>query len=71
MKLLIYISYKNHFELYNSFYDSIAGNNCQIELVTKDQIMLADDMLLFNAKATSYTSNLDKYMQVTLLMTST
>ena len=55
MKLLTYASYEEDIEQYPEVY----------ELVKKNQTML-DDILLLYEKTTSYTSNLDKHIQLNL-----
>ena len=41
MKVLTYISYKEHCDLYTEIHGSIAVNSCQIELAQKDIILLS------------------------------
>ena len=42
MKVLTYISYKKHCDLYTEMHGSIAVNSCQIELPQKDMILLSE-----------------------------
>ena len=42
MKVLTYISYKEHCDLYTEIHGSIAVNSCQIELAQKDIILLSN-----------------------------
>ena len=47
MKPLTYTSYKEHCDLYNEIYGSIAVNNCQIGLAQKDIILLSNISVIF------------------------
>ena len=47
MKALTYISYKEHFELYTEIHDSVAVNNCQIELAREGIILLSNIAVIF------------------------
>ena len=42
MKVLTYILYKEHCELYTEIHGSIAVNGCQIELAQKDIVLLSE-----------------------------
>ena len=42
MRVLIYTSYKEHYDLYTKIHGSIAVNGCQIELTQKDIIILSE-----------------------------
>ena len=47
MKVLTYISYKEHCELYTEIHGSIAVNSCRIELAQKDIILLSSVSVIF------------------------
>ena len=47
MRVLTYISYKEHYDLYTEIYGSIAVNGCQIELAQKDIILLSMISIVF------------------------
>ena len=69
MKVLTYISYKEHCELYTEIYGSIAINNCKIGLFKKDKILLEDNKLFkysYSKASSSGVFNLDDYIQFTL-----
>ena len=69
MKVLTYISYKEHCELYAEIYGSIAINNCKIGLFKKDKILLEDNKLFkysYSKATSSGVFNLDDYIQCTL-----
>ena len=55
MKVLTYISYKEHCDLYTEIHGSIAVNSCQIELAQKDIILLSEVsiMIYMAGKCTS------------------
>ena len=65
MKVLTYISYKEHFKLYTEIYDSIAVNNCQIGLARKDIILLSDIAVILY-KAGLRTDVEDRHIKLTL-----
>ena len=46
MKVLTYISYKEHCDLYTEIHGSIAVNSCQIELAQKDIILMSKVSIL-------------------------
>ena len=46
MRVLTYASYKEHFQRYTEIRDSISFNSCQIELVKKNQKILAEEFLI-------------------------
>ena len=59
MKVLTYILYKEHCELYTEIHGSIAVNGCQIELAQKDIILLSNvSIIVYKAgKRTGAESN--------------
>ena len=59
MKVLTYISYKEHCDLYTEIHGSIAVNSCQIELAQKDIILLSNvSIIVYKAgKRTGEESN--------------
>ena len=66
---MIYTSYEKHYELYTEIHGSIAVNNCQIGLFTKDKILLEDNKLFkysYSKASSSGVFNLDDYIQFTL-----
>ena len=65
MMVLTYTSYNMRFRLYAEIYDSIAVNSCQIELSSKDIILLSDTTVILY-KAVSRTSIKDKQTKLDL-----
>ena len=69
MKVLTYISYEEHYDLFSKIHSSIAVNSCQIELFKKDRILLEDNKLFkySNSKASSSgVFKLDDYIEFNL-----
>ena len=59
MKVLTYISYKEHCDLYTEIHGSIAVNSCQIELAQKDIILLSNFSIIVykSGKCTNVENN--------------
>ena len=69
MKVLAYISYKKHCDLYTEIHGSIAVNSCQVVLFKKDKILLEDNELFkysYSKASSSGVFKLDDYIEFTL-----
>ena len=66
MKVLTYISYKEHCDLYTEIHGSIAVNSCQIELTQKDIILLSEvSIVIYKAGKRTDVEN-DKFIHFNL-----
>ena len=66
MKVLTYISYNEHCDLYTEIHGSIAVNSCRIELPQKDIILLSEISIVISKAGKCTGVENDKYIHFNL-----